>query len=98
MGEHFAARGQRLDRRIGAADAGAADGDEQIAWFGIQRGCDGFCLAPTCFGADDISTCRTDTVRDQQRRHRRAGRRRDVDQAQPRAAHGNRVEPGRSRH
>ena len=87
MRDDLAAPGQRRDRRIGAADAAAADGDEQIARVGIERLGDRRRIAPGGLGADDFGAGRAGAFRNQLRRHRLARRRGNIDDAQPRTAH-----------
>jgi hypothetical protein len=72
MGENFAAPGQRPDRCVGAADAAAADGDQQIARTGNGRLYDRFRVASCGLGVDNIGTGPARVLRNQLRRRRGA--------------------------
>ena len=82
-GENFAARSQCGYRRIGAADTGAADDQEQIARVAIERCRNRFGIAAAGGEGDGFGTGSLRTLRDQIRRHVAAG---DIDDAQPRTA------------
>ena len=84
VGENFAALRQCRHRRIGAADAGAADDQKQIARAVIERRRNRCGIAPGGRDGDDFGARRSRALRDQIRRHRAAG---NIDDAQARTAH-----------
>ena len=87
MRDDLAALGQRRDRRIGAADAAAADGDERShAPASIALAMDAASRAAAS-AQITLGAGRAGAFRDQLRRHRLARHRGNIDDAQARAAH-----------
>ena len=72
MGENLAAPGQRRHRRIGAADAAAADGDQHIARCGIERRRDRCGIARFGFDEDNARARGPRVLRNQLRCRRMA--------------------------
>ena len=92
--KNFAARSQCGYRRVGAADAGAADDQEQIACAVIECRRNRSGIAARGGEADGFSAGGLRALRDQIRRHAAAG---DIDDAQPRTADVQSLQSGSAR-
>ena len=93
--KNFAARSQCGHRRIGAADAGAADDQEQIARAVIECRRNRSGIAARGGEGDGFGAGGLRALRDQIRRHAAAG---DIDDAQPRTADVQSLHSGSARH
>ena len=84
VGENLATHAQGRHRRVGTADAGAADHQKQVACARIERGSDRRRIAPRGRDRGDLSARGSRALGDEIRRHGTAG---NIDDAQARAAH-----------
>ena len=72
MRENLAALGHCGDRRVGAADAAAADGDQHVARCGIERRRDRCGIAADGLDEDNVGPRLPRVLRNQLRRRRMA--------------------------